>query len=774
MNNLKLAYYSILKSFNLIKNDRYLHELRKFLPKEILINSAALNLVSPRISVEPKDKIAVYENGSYDISKKNILIVGHDASRTGVPVLTLNIIKYLTINYNIFTVCFGGGELLPEFVKVSSNTYVLQNKYRFDIPFQLSFFNNYLKKRDFDFAIINSATASCFANVCFENDIPSLLLVHEYSYYLSYQVFRNFFLADKVIFSSHIVKKSFVDQFGNLPYSVDVIPQGDPQIVSSDDSVDESEQIWFDYVKDRAKNFKIIAGLGSCEYRKGIDLFLLAASEILKMNKNTFFIWVGSNLISQNNGHFLRSVIDFEINNFGLRNHFIFIPNLKAFDKLYSFISLVLLTSRLDPLPNVIINSMRNGVPFVSFNQISGVCDIIRDAGLAGICLAKYLDSYDLASKACNLLENSELYANYSRLLLEVYKNKFIFSNYIDKLYIEANAAKFTHSRLINSVNKVLNKDFLYLNTKLFSDTKKGLQSVFNCEIKPYPGFLPALSASSGFLDQNELIAKHENNYTSIKCTELAFHDVYCKVAIHIHVFYLDEFMDIVKRISLNSLSSKITFLISTCKSNFEQVKDILDKYKLRSVVRVCVNKGRDLGPFFTLFKDVIDSFEILGHVHTKKSLGIDRPTIEIWKDAILSSLIGYKDGNTFINMLDRNLCYFVDHDKVGMLFPDDPYVCGWGLNRDAAISLIERIAVRIPDLLSVDQFIFPVGSMFLARYSAIRQFFTLTNDDFPPEPVPYDGTILHAIERTLPFVSKYNKYENVCVFSPTHSRIKY
>ena len=57
--------------------------------------------------------------------------------------------------------------------------------------------------------------------------------------------------------------------------------------------------------------------------------------------------------------------------------------------------------------------------------------------------------------------------------------------------------------------------------------------------------------------------------------------------------------------------------------------------------------------------------------------------------------------------------------------------------------------------------FDFPIGTMFWARSAALKPLFDLklARDDYPPEPIPYDGTILHAIERLLPFVAQHAGY---------------
>jgi glycosyltransferase involved in cell wall biosynthesis len=720
--------------------------------------------------------LQLYEGINVDNVKQNILIVSSDALRTGAPILTLNIIKSLNQTYNVYTLCLGEGDLVDDFVRSSSFTVVIDAKYRLNSSCLRKYFDNNFKKCKFSFAIVNSAIASAFLKISFENDIPSILLVHEFSYSFSYygcsspvDIYRNFVFADDIIFSSEIVRKSYSSQFGSLPYSTAIIPQGDPKILGDDSAMDQKEEVWVNLIKEQSKKHKLIVGLGTRQFRKGVDLFLITAGEILKKTEDAFFVWIGASCGET----FLQSVLDFGIDALNLRNNFVFIPSLKRLNEVFPFFDLVLLTSRFDPLPNVIIGAMRNGIPFVTFDEVSGICEILINNDLGSYCLAKYLDCYGLADKACGLLKDKKLYEKVSKDLLNIYSREFSFNLYIKKLLDEAMIAKTNHAALLDKAHLIVNKNLLYLNTSSISCAKAGLQYVLNCELKPYPGFLPIVDTELRSIKNFNFIEEQKCNYESIDGSLMSYDHVSSSVAIHIHAYYLDELTDIIARLQLNSCFRDIFYLVSTTKDNLESVKALFSENKLKCLVRVSDNKGRDYGPFFTLFNDYISSFEIIGHIHTKKSLVVnDRQAIELWKDSMLSSLLGYSDKTQTVNMLDRNLTYLEEHSDIGMLFPDDPYVCGWNLNRPAAENLLGRLGVKIPNLTSFNQFNFPVGSMFLSRYLAIKDFFVLTNDDFPPEPVPYDGTILHAIERVLPFVSKANNFENVCVFNKSHSRI--
>ena len=92
------------------------------------------------------------------------------------------------------------------------------------------------------------------------------------------------------------------------------------------------------------------------------------------------------------------------------------------------------------------------------------------------------------------------------------------------------------------------------------------------------------------------------------------------------------------------------------------------------------------------------------------------------------------------------------------MVFAEDPNLYGWNENREMAQELAERIGIAtLPD-----HFEFPLGTMFWARTAALTPLLELglSWEDYPPEPLPYDGTILHALERLLPFAVEHAGYE--------------
>jgi glycosyltransferase involved in cell wall biosynthesis len=93
---------------------------------------------------------------SIDPKLENILIVSHEASRTGAPILSLNIASILSKKYNIFIVLLGSGPLTASFEKIKSVSVSTLNQrilHSFFIHKKLSGLTKHFK---FKFAIVNS------------------------------------------------------------------------------------------------------------------------------------------------------------------------------------------------------------------------------------------------------------------------------------------------------------------------------------------------------------------------------------------------------------------------------------------------------------------------------------------------------------------------------------------------------------------------------------------------------------------------------------------
>jgi glycosyltransferase involved in cell wall biosynthesis len=119
-------------------------------------------------------------------------------------------------------------------------------------------------------------------------------------------------------------------------------------------------------------DFKQILSVGWLIPRKGIDLMLKAAKDILNKNKDWTWKLIGD-------GEMKQQVLDF-IQEENLQNRFILkqpVSSSIADDYLSS--SLFVLTSRFEAFPMVLLEAMSFGLPCISFDCPSGPSDIITD-----------------------------------------------------------------------------------------------------------------------------------------------------------------------------------------------------------------------------------------------------------------------------------------------------------------------------------------------------------------------------------------------------------
>ena len=167
--------------------------------------------------------------------------------------------------------------------------------------------------------------------------------------------------------------------------------------------------------------------------------------------------------------------------------------------------------------------------------------------------------------------------------------------------------------------------------------------------------------------------------------------------------------------------------------------------------IRVTPNRGRDIGPFLTGFACEIENgdYDVFGHVHGKQSLGVDVTMGNLWREFLWENLIGGAHP-----MLDLAAAIFATRPDVGLLMAEDPHLVGWDENRALAEMLATRMGLPTP---LDDFFDFPLGNMFWARPAALRPLLNMRLgwEDYPTEPIAGDGTLVHALERVMPFAAQ-------------------
>jgi lipopolysaccharide biosynthesis protein len=148
-----------------------------------------------------------------------------------------------------------------------------------------------------------------------------------------------------------------------------------------------------------------------------------------------------------------------------------------------------------------------------------------------------------------------------------------------------------------------------------------------------------------------------------------------------------------------------------------------------------------------------VSSYDLLLHFHGKKSLHEKANVGDEWRTSSLEALVGPR-----YQMADGIVSTFCDLPDLGLVAPEVPNLPGWSANLAQAQELATRLGMSSD---FPQHFDFPVGGMFWARVPALIPLLELgfTWESYPLEPVPVDGTMLHAIERLLPFVVENQGY---------------
>ena len=234
------------------------------------------------------------------------------------------------------------------------------------------------------------------------------------------------------------------------------------------------------------------------------------------------------------------------------------------------------------------------------------------------------------------------------------------------------------------------------------------------------------------------------------------------RIVVVVHAFYLDVFEELLPH--LVRAIPHFDLLVSTdqpAKKSAIEAAAARAGLAHRCRVVLAENRGRNFGPLVAVFAQDILRYDLVLHVHTKKSLfsGAEQTR---WRDEIYRALFA----NAACAAIALSL--FEVDSRIGLFFPDTSahivyWAHTWLSNIGAGHGLLARLGLPYDGF---DEYLdYPVGGMFWARVDALRPLLTagLTLADFPEEQGQTDGTLAHAIERLIPLVCRARGYCAVC-----------
>jgi glycosyltransferase involved in cell wall biosynthesis len=740
-----------------------------------------------------------------DPNLQTVLLVVHQATRTGAPILAYNIAMRLRRKCNVIAVLLEGGDLEEDFAANCAAVVGPLSQANWHPSEMKALVSRVLAAYPVSYAIVNSISSWMIVPPLGRALVPSVLLLHEFASYTRPKsaMYQGLEWATEIVFSAELVARSARDEHSELMQRpVHILPQGQCDLPPARQKTDRPglpPDLARIFRPPGAEDTLVVMGCGSVHIRKGVDLFLSCAAAVTAMpsKRPVRFIWIGNGYDPENDGGYSCYLAD-QIARSGIGDKVAIIDEIADLAPAYAMTDVFFLSSRLDPLPNVTIDAALHGLPVICFEGSTGMADLLAADAVTRQCVVPHLDVHAAAGAIVDLANDEAKRRRLGDASQNLGRATFHMDDYVRRLaevgskavgimrqreqdlatlrddatfdaamYLPYDAAPATRAEAI--------VDFLTRWTAV-GITPASKNYFFR---RPCAGFHPQIYAHA-----------HVDVYDIRAVNPLAhfirsgrphgpwLHDVIAPAAqsrpprvpqarptaLHAHFHYPELVEDFVRRMAANN--SPCDLLLSTDEtSKASLLRKATAQYRRGEVhVRVLPNRGRDIGAFLTGFREDIGSrYEIVGHVHAKRSLfalGSSDPHLgERWRRFLWDNLLGEEHA-----MMDMIIDRLSADDRLGLVFPDSPQLPCWDGNREIAEQLARRIGMTA-DLPPF--FDFPAGTMFWARTAALKPLFDLQLEweDYPSEPMPSDGTILHALERLLPFVAQHAGYR----FAATH-----
>lgn len=349
---------------------------------------------------------------------EGVLLVTHECSRSGAPMLLLHIAESLvSLGVPVAFCARRLGALAQDMAKVAPVFYC---------PTKTVFASVAARLRDAGYSrvVINSIASSPILpdNAAWPFE-KTLFLVHELPGVIRYlhledDAKRALALRCTYIFPSSFVRDRYFEMIGR-PKNHLVKPQAVYEVKNSAAVLSRAEI---------ARKYQIpndrpwVLNVANAEMRKGFDYFL----DLAALNSSYEWIWVGNNNPSMLAEALERNGVS-EFSNVSLTGY---VPS-DEIGSIYAASDVFALTSREDPFPSVVLEAFAAYTPVVAFDGNGGYTDVVID-GETGFLA----DSGDLASFSSKLacLINDEKFANAIKENCKKYVESNTFECYVETL----------------------------------------------------------------------------------------------------------------------------------------------------------------------------------------------------------------------------------------------------------------------------------------------------------------------------------------------------
>jgi glycosyltransferase involved in cell wall biosynthesis len=321
---------------------------------------------------------------------KKILVISHDASLTGAPILLLHALRMLKDRYEFTIILKKGGVLENEFKEIASTFILKHKKYsERNSPFLMIWDRIRYLIRQLKVVPLFYRTEIILSNTIANGRLlyrfrffkkPVITYVHELESVLNYFTRSNdtqfsFKLTSIFLFPSLAVKKNLVENHAIPDKKLNYFPYYFPA-QNFTFSPQTKQQFRLDLIRKwkLPETAKIVVGMGVVSLRKGTDKFIEISQKAFEKDENVFFFWIGD---------FVSTPFSQEIKsnyyNRMYNDRIIFTGKIQyAYSNLLAY-DLFFLSSVEDPYPLVVLEAAYQQVPALCFRSSGGIAELLDD-----------------------------------------------------------------------------------------------------------------------------------------------------------------------------------------------------------------------------------------------------------------------------------------------------------------------------------------------------------------------------------------------------------
>ncbi|AQG82421.1 glycosyl transferase group 1 [Spirosoma montaniterrae] len=358
---------------------------------------------------------------------KKLLFIGHDANRAGAQYLLLHLLTYLReTGMQTGLVLSADGPLMADYERVTTvyrafasgkanQSAGLPKRLLTKIGLKttangadnlprLAELLQTLRAEQYDAIVANTIANGGLLRLLEPLGLPFVLYVHELE--TSIQIYtRPDDLTYELTYAAHVfcgseaVQQNLIRHHGLNTANTSVLNS----IIRTETLLTKLHAVDRQAVRQRlgiSADAVVVGGCGNAEWRKGVDLFLLVARQVLNQRPDMHFVWVG---VPDAGEETRRLRYDLDRMNMNDRVHML-PPGGDYLDYVACF-DIFTLTSREDPYPLVMLEAGLNHNPVLSFAGSGGSSDFVgTDTG----CLIPYADLSVMVTALIRLADNSD------------------------------------------------------------------------------------------------------------------------------------------------------------------------------------------------------------------------------------------------------------------------------------------------------------------------------------------------------------------------------